>query len=100
MSLWQEINNDQAASKCPVDPSQGRCGVPNHLDMYGLGATNGIEFELFDSGQETGAIKVNGLGKNYPGLEKWIKKSLAKNIKTVHRVGSKKFVDGMTRYQK
>ena len=81
--LWQKINNDQAASLCPVDPSQGPCGVPNHLDMYGLGETRGMEFELYGSGKEfnIGNLKVTGL-KNYPGLEEWIKE-VSKNITVV-----------------
>ena len=44
--------------------------------MYGLGATNGMEFPLFGSGK---GIKVNGL-MNHPSLENWIMKRASKNI--------------------
>lgn len=71
---------------------QGRCGIPNHLDMYGFNEINAMEFELSGSGEDTGVVKVNGLGKNYTLLEKWIKENVSKNIQEIHRRGMKKFV--------
>ena len=47
VKLWQRINTDQAASVCPIDPNKGRCGVPNHVDLYGEGIKNAMEVPLF-----------------------------------------------------
>ena len=33
----------------PVDETEtneGNCGIPKHLDMYGAGAINGMEFQM------------------------------------------------------
>eukprot|EP00944_MAST-04C_sp_MAST-4C-sp1_P001061 g1061.t1 len=91
--LWQEINNNQGASKCPVDPSQGPCGIPNHLDMYGSGAINGMEFEMFGSGEDTGNVTVKGLEQEkYTFLKKWIETEVAKNIQEVSRQGKENFL--------
>eukprot|EP00942_MAST-04A_sp_MAST-4A-sp1_P014825 g14825.t1 len=62
--LWQQINNDQAASLRPVDPSQGTCGIPNHLDMYGQkdmygkNIKSGMEFQMDDKLDENKPIKI------------------------------------------
>jgi hypothetical protein len=64
ISLWQQLGNDQAASLRPVDPSQGTCGIPNHLDMYGQKdmygkkITSGMEFQMDDKLDENKPIKI------------------------------------------
>jgi hypothetical protein len=77
--LWQQINNDQAASRCPVDETdqnKGTCGIPKHLDMYGQGAINGMEFQMDDAVDVTQPLAIEITSTMEKGetaqLEKWI----------------------------
>ena len=62
--LWQQLGNDQVASLHPVDPSQGTCGIPKHLEMYGLtdmdgkNITSGMEFQMDDTLDANKPIKI------------------------------------------
>jgi hypothetical protein len=91
IKLWQQLNNGQAASLCPVDPSQANyanqakatCGIPKHLDLYGDGFRSGMAFKL-DSEMDAEKIKdivinVETIGDGVDGVDafknftKWTK---------------------------
>lgn len=42
--LYRRLDGKKPQCVCPVDPTvnDGTCGVPMHLDLYGLGKKNGI----------------------------------------------------------
>ena len=84
--LWQELDRKSPACKCPVDASEGTCGIPLHFDLYGQEHINGVKVPInsnvpFDERIVTVTIHQKSDGVDSRALTRFIEDSVTDNIR-------------------
>jgi len=86
VKLWQELDRKSPACKCPVDASEGTCGIPLHFDLYGQKHINGVEVPInsnaqFDEKFVRVTIHQESDGVDSRALTRFIEGSVKDNIR-------------------
>ena len=93
-----EINLKRRECVCPVDPQEGSCGIPLHLDLYTGKRVNGLQvpmpissagddanfLEVGSSSSINDEVDVQGLDANeHKTLKKWVEGTVREKAKVV-----------------